>query len=143
MDTEEVHRQHEAHQTQYHRRQTPEEIEDMLTPETSVPTTPNSMPTYGGPTGGETTPPFGQGRNHPDDSWAVNKRVHDEILTVEQERHEASINAWIQREDHLMEVIRELTAYLSAEKLNSVRDIVGTVRDEDAADSVVFMEAAP
>jgi dihydroorotate dehydrogenase (NAD+) catalytic subunit len=40
-------------------------------------------------------------------------------------------------------LIRELTAYLSAEKLNSVRDIVGTVRDEDAADSVVFMEAAP
>lgn len=40
-------------------------------------------------------------------------------------------------------LIRELTAYLAAEKLSSVSELIGSVQDGEAADSVVFMETAP
>lgn len=40
-------------------------------------------------------------------------------------------------------LIRELKAYLAAEKISNIRELIGSVHDEDAADSVVFMEAAP
>lgn len=40
-------------------------------------------------------------------------------------------------------LIEELRAWLFAEKIQSVRELIGSVRDGEAADSVVFMEAAP
>ncbi len=43
----------------------------------------------------------------------------------------------------MVHLIAGLSDYLEAEGLSGVRDLVGTVRDEEAADGVVFMEAAP
>jgi dihydroorotate dehydrogenase (NAD+) catalytic subunit len=40
-------------------------------------------------------------------------------------------------------MIEDLKRYLSAEGLNSVRQLIGTVQDGEASDGLVFMEAAP
>ncbi|MBZ0216251.1 MAG: dihydroorotate dehydrogenase [Fimbriimonadaceae bacterium] len=40
-------------------------------------------------------------------------------------------------------LIEELRAWLFAEKILNINDLIGSVRDDEAADSVVFMEAAP
>ena len=40
-------------------------------------------------------------------------------------------------------MIEDLKRYLSAQGLNSVRQLIGTVQDGEAADGLVFMEAAP
>ncbi len=40
-------------------------------------------------------------------------------------------------------LIDDLRAWLFAGKFQSVNDLIGSVRDDEAADSVVFMEAAP
>jgi hypothetical protein len=135
VDTDDVHAKHEAHQVmadiqsppkdespQHHRRQTPEEIDDMLT-RCRIVTRHRQTGDYGptfeereeschalpGPTGGETTPPFGQG-----DSWRVNKREDDVDITdtvdiaAERAQHALAIDGWIGREEYLMGVIRNL-----------------------------------
>lgn len=43
----------------------------------------------------------------------------------------------------MVRLVGELEAYLRAEGLSSVADLVGTVNDAEAADGLVFMEAAP
>ncbi|OKH88152.1 dihydroorotate dehydrogenase [Thalassospira sp. TSL5-1] len=43
----------------------------------------------------------------------------------------------------MVQMIGELEAYLRTHNIASVRDLIGSVRDEEAADTVVFMEAAP
>jgi len=40
-------------------------------------------------------------------------------------------------------MIEDLKRYLSAQGLNSVRQLIGTVQDGEASDGLVFMEAAP
>jgi dihydroorotate dehydrogenase (NAD+) catalytic subunit len=40
-------------------------------------------------------------------------------------------------------IIDRLAAYLEAEGLASVRELIGTVIDEEQGENVVFMEAAP
>ena len=40
-------------------------------------------------------------------------------------------------------LIDDLRAWLFAEKFQSVKELIGSVRDDEAADSVVFMEATP
>lgn len=40
-------------------------------------------------------------------------------------------------------LIDDLGAFVEAEGLSSVRDLIGSIRDEEAADGLVFMEAAP
>ncbi|QGZ34644.1 dihydroorotate dehydrogenase [Stappia indica] len=43
----------------------------------------------------------------------------------------------------MVTVIAELESYLEREKLSSVRDLIGTLIDEEQKEGVVFMEAAP
>lgn len=43
----------------------------------------------------------------------------------------------------MVTVISELERYLEREKLSSVRDLIGTLIDEEQKEGVVFMEAAP
>lgn len=43
----------------------------------------------------------------------------------------------------MVTVIAELERYLEREKLSSVRDLIGTLIDEEQKEGVVFMEAAP
>lgn len=43
----------------------------------------------------------------------------------------------------MVRLVGELETYLAAEGLSSVNDLVGTVNDAEAADGLVFMEAAP
>lgn len=43
----------------------------------------------------------------------------------------------------MVRLIEELDAYVAAEGLSSVRELIGSIRDEEAADGLVFMEAAP
>lgn len=43
----------------------------------------------------------------------------------------------------MVELIDGLSGYLESRGLSAVSDLIGTVRDEEAADGVVFMEAAP
>lgn len=40
-------------------------------------------------------------------------------------------------------LVDELAAYVAAERLSSVAELIGSIRDEEAAEGVVFMEAAP
>jgi dihydroorotate dehydrogenase (NAD+) catalytic subunit len=43
----------------------------------------------------------------------------------------------------MLGIIDGLAAYLEAEGLSSVRELIGTVIDEEQGENVVFMEAAP
>jgi dihydroorotate dehydrogenase (NAD+) catalytic subunit len=45
--------------------------------------------------------------------------------------------------DTMITLITQLKAFLVAQNIRNVSALIGTVRDDDAADSVVFMEAAP
>ncbi len=43
----------------------------------------------------------------------------------------------------MITLLAELKAFLNAQNIQNVSELVGSVRDEDAADAVVFMETAP
>jgi len=43
----------------------------------------------------------------------------------------------------MVTLLAELEAFLKAQNIQDISELVGSVRDEDAADSVVFMETAP
>ena len=43
----------------------------------------------------------------------------------------------------MVRLIEELDAFLAAEGLSSVAGLIGSIRDEEAAEGIVFMEAAP
>ena len=43
----------------------------------------------------------------------------------------------------MVRMIGELSAYLEHQNLSGLRELIGSVRDEQAAESLVFMEAAP
>lgn len=43
----------------------------------------------------------------------------------------------------MVRMIGELSAFLESQNLSGLQDLIGSVRDEQAADSLVFMEAAP
>ncbi|WP_114285953.1 dihydroorotate dehydrogenase [Candidatus Halocynthiibacter alkanivorans] len=43
----------------------------------------------------------------------------------------------------MVTLISNLERFLESQNISNVRELIGTVRDNDAADSVVFMEAAP
>lgn len=43
----------------------------------------------------------------------------------------------------MVRMIGELSSYLESQNLSGLQDLIGSVRDEQAADSLVFMEAAP
>ena len=43
----------------------------------------------------------------------------------------------------MVRMIGELSAYLEKQNLSGLTELIGSVRDEQAAESLVFMEAAP
>ncbi|MBR9651531.1 dihydroorotate dehydrogenase [Thalassovita aquimarina] len=43
----------------------------------------------------------------------------------------------------MVTLVEELRHFLASQNITDVSELIGTVRDDDAADSVVFMEAAP
>jgi dihydroorotate dehydrogenase (NAD+) catalytic subunit len=43
----------------------------------------------------------------------------------------------------MQSLIKDLEAYLRAQNITNVSSLIGSVRDEEAADGIVFMEAAP